>query len=228
MQASVENVINASVDSAWIGVAAELVATFPKDAGPRDCLRLLFNGLHQRLGITDWIACAAVHSRISALGFMDQAVQLADLHPAGSNPDAHALRQAVATAPLHVEDENLAFDPVSFQHCFAQARQEESALHDAGPQQSKPAAGSMSKADKARTAKELDGHVQTFLLASLNDVALFAAMSDHMPAFKRLLDAAEPGELDALSRCFPAFGHYASVLTSIAAAIRDGAITVPK
>ena len=213
MQASVERVINAPVDPAWIGVAAELVATFPKDAGPRDCLRLLFNGLHQRLGTTDWIACAAVHSRISALGFMDQAVQLADLHPADSNPDARALRQAVATAPLYVEGENLAFDPVSFQRCFAQARQEGSASR---------------KADRARTAEELDGHVQAFLLAGLDDVALFAAMSDHMPAFKRLLDAAEPRELDALSRRFSAFGHYASVLTSIAAAIRDGAITVPK
>ena len=85
-----------------------------------------------------------VHSRISALGFMDQAVQLADLHPAGGNPDAHALRQAVATALLHVEGENLAFDPVSFQCCFAQARQEGSVSRKAEPRQSKPAAGSMS------------------------------------------------------------------------------------
>lgn len=121
MGVSVESIINAPVDPAWIGIAVELVATFPKDAGPRDRLRLLFNGLHQRLGITDGIACAAVHSRISALGSMDYTMQLADLHPADSNPDAHALRQAVATAPLHVEDENLAFNPVSFQRCFVQA-----------------------------------------------------------------------------------------------------------
>ena len=86
----------------------------------------------------------------------------------------------------------------------------------------------MSKADKARTAEELDGHVQTLLLAGLDDVALFTAVSDHMPVFKRVLDIAQPGELDVLSRRFPAFGYYASVLTSITAAICDGAITVPK
>ena len=59
-------------------------------------------------------------------------------------------------------------------------------------------------------------------------MALFTAVSDYMPVFKRFLDIAQPGELDALSRRFPAFGYYATVLTSITAAICDGVITVPK
>lgn len=184
--------------------------------------------LHERLGTTDWIACAAVHSRMSALGYMDQGIRIGDLHPAGDNPDADALRRAVATAPLHVEGENLTFDPMSFQRCFAVARQ-----GGTTPPESKPTQGSreqnrMTAAEKVRIAKQVNKHVQALLLAGVDDVALFAAMSDHMPAFKRLLDAAEPGELDRLGRRFPAFGHYASVLTSIAAAIRDGAIEVPR
>ena len=228
MGTSVEDVINASVDSAWIGVAVELIATFPNDAIPRERLRLLFTGLHRRLGTTDWIACAAVHSRIAALGHMDQKVQLADLHPAGDNPDAGALRHAVAIAPLHVHGENLVFDPVSFQCCFADARQAGAVSPKSKPRQGDRPAPDMRKAEKARIAKEVDARVQTLLLAGLDDVALFAAMSDQMPAFKRLLDAAEPGELDKLSHRFPAFGHYAAVLTSIAAALRDGAIKVPR
>jgi len=48
-----------------------------------------------------------------------------------------------------------------------------------------------------------------------------------MPAFKRLMDAAAPGELDRFARRFPNPHHYAGLLTSIAANTRDGAIKVP-
>lgn len=117
---------------------------------------------------------------------------------------------------------------MSFQRCFADARQAAAAPPESKPRHSSRAAQGMTKADRVRTAKELDARVQTLLLAGLDDVALVAAMADWMPTFKRLLDAAEPNELDRLSRRFPAFGHYAAVLTSIAAAIRDGAITMPR
>lgn len=228
MGATAEDVIDAVVDPAWIGVAAELIAAFPKDAAPRERISLLFSALHGRLGTTDWIACAAVHSRISALGHMDRSLRLGDLHPAGDNPDADALRHAVATAPLHVEGEHLVFDPVGFQRCFAAARQDGKRPAGRAPEHDRPKASGMAAAEKARVAEKLDERVQALLLAGLDDVALFAAMSDHMGEFKRLLDAAEPGELDKLGRRFPAFGHYAAVLTSIAAAIRDGAIEVPR
>lgn len=228
MRATIEDVINAPVDPAWIGVAAELITAFPKDATPREHVSLLFAALHRHLGTTDWIACAAVHSRVSALGHMDQDVRIGDLHPAGDNPDADALRYAVATAPLHVEGENLVFDPVSFQRCFAAVRQGGTVSPESKPGRSSREENGMTAAEKVRIAKQVNKRVQALLLAGLNNVALFAAMSDHMPAFKRLLDAAEPGELDKLSRRFPAFGYYAALLTSIAAATRDGAITEPR
>lgn len=224
MGATAEDVINAVVDPAWIGVAAELIAAFPEGGTPRERIGLLFSALHGRLGTTDWIACAAVHSRIAALGHMDRSLRLGDLHPVGDNPDADALRHAVATAPLRVEGEHLVFDPVGFQRCFATARQAGTRPVGRG----RPKESGMAPAEKARVAKGLDERVQTLLLAGLDDVALMGAMSDHMPEFKRLLDAAEPGELDELGRRFPAFGHYAAVLTAVAAAIRDGAIEVPR
>ena len=228
MPATVEDVIHAVVDPAWIGVAAELIATFPNTADPRERMNLLFSGLHRRLGTTDWTTCAAVHSRITALGHLDQSLPLGALHPTGDNPNADALRRAVATAPLQVEGEHLAFDPVSFQRCFAMARQAPPLPPESEPAPNSRADRRLSKPEKARIAKDLDTRVQALLLAGLDDMALFAAMADDMPRFKQLLDAADPGELDQLSQRFPAFGHFAVLLTTIAAAIRDGAITVPR
>ncbi len=86
----------------------------------------------------------------------------------------------------------------------------------------------MDEAEKERSAKELDVRVRALRRAGLDDVTLFTAMADRMPDFKRLLDAAAPGELDRLASRFPDLHHYACLLTSISAAIRDGAIKVPR
>ena len=86
----------------------------------------------------------------------------------------------------------------------------------------------MDEAEKQRIAKSLDKRVKALRLTGVDGVALFAAMSDRMPDLKRLMDAADPGELDRLAGRFPAFGHYATLLTSIATGIRDGAIKVPR
>lgn len=86
----------------------------------------------------------------------------------------------------------------------------------------------MDDAEKQRIAKELDVRVRTLRLAGLDDVTLFTAMADRMPALKRLLNAAAPGELDRFASRFPDLHHYACLLTSISAAIRDGAIKVPR
>ena len=86
----------------------------------------------------------------------------------------------------------------------------------------------MNDAEKATLAAELDARVKTLRLTGVDDVALFVAMSDRMPAFKRLMEAAAPGELDRLARRFPDLHHYAALLTSIAGGIRDGAIKVPR
>ena len=86
----------------------------------------------------------------------------------------------------------------------------------------------MDLAEREHSDKELDVRVRTRHLAGLDDVTLFTAMADHMPVLKRLLDAAAPGELDRLASRFPDLHHYACLLTSISAAIRDGAIKVPR
>ena len=86
----------------------------------------------------------------------------------------------------------------------------------------------MNDAEKTKLAADLDALVKTLRLPGVDDVALFAAMSDHMPAFKQLMDPAAPGELDRLASRFPSLHYYAVLLTSIATAIRDGAIKVPR
>jgi hypothetical protein len=229
MSATAEDVIAAAVDPDWIGVAAGLVADFSADASPRERIGLLFSALHAHLGTTDWIACAAIHSRLSALGHMDRSVRLADLHPEGANPDAAALRHAVATAPLCVDGEHLVFDPVDFQRCFAAARH-------AGAPSPRPRPGQRSRTpqdtaaadERQRLAKSLDKRVKALRLAGLDGVDLVAAMADRMSDLKRLMDAARLCELDRLAARFPALGHYAALLTAIAAAICDGTIEVPR
>lgn len=86
----------------------------------------------------------------------------------------------------------------------------------------------MNDAEKTKLAADLDARVKALRLAGIDDVALFAALSDHMPAFKQLMDAAAPGELGRLASRFPNLHHYAVLLTSIATAIRDGEIKVPR
>jgi hypothetical protein len=82
----------------------------------------------------------------------------------------------------------------------------------------------MNDTEKTRLAEQIDVHVKALRQTGVDDAALFVAMS----AFKRLVEAASPGELDRLAARFPNLRHYAVLLTSISAAIRDGAIEVPK
>lgn len=63
---------------------------------------------------------------------------------------------------------------------------------------------------------------------SPNDMAIFAAMADHMPDFKRLLDTVTPGGMDELARKFAGFHRYAKILETIAARIQSGAIQAPR
>jgi hypothetical protein len=86
----------------------------------------------------------------------------------------------------------------------------------------------MNDTEKTRLAEQIDARVKALRQTDIDDVGLFAAMGDHMPAFKQLMDAAGPGELDRLAARFPNLRHYAVLLTSISAAIRDGAIEVPR
>jgi ABC-type transporter Mla subunit MlaD len=49
------------------------------------------------------------------------------------------------------------------------------------------------------------------------DERVLAAMADHMPLFKQLLDTSTQAEMNALVQTYPAFGRYARVLERLAA-----------
>jgi hypothetical protein len=75
-------------------------------------------------------------------------------------------------------------------------------------------------------AARLDAKVKG--LTGRDDIALFMAMADDMPEFKRVMDAAGQDGMDELCRRFDGFYRYAKVLEDIAGAIESGDIEVPE
>lgn len=51
-------------------------------------------------------------------------------------------------------------------------------------------------------ATKIDTKVQKLAGAGKDDVAIFVAMTDQMPAFKELLDTTQAGDIDDLSHRF--------------------------
>ena len=76
-------------------------------------------------------------------------------------------------------------------------------------------------------AAKIDTRMQKLIRASKDNMAIMAAMDDHMPAFRELLNAAQPADMDQLTRKFPGFYRYAKILESLATGIQSGAIPVP-
>ncbi len=83
-------------------------------------------------------------------------------------------------------------------------------------------------AKRQQLARELDTRVRYLRLTGLDDTALVATISDWMADFEALLDAAGPGSMDSLAGRLPDLRHYASLLTAVAAVVRDSTIRVPK
>ena len=81
---------------------------------------------------------------------------------------------------------------------------------------------------QARTAARIDAAMQPLLRGAADDIAILAAMSDHMADFKTLIDTAKPGVMDELCNRYLGFYRYAKVLENIAGAIQSGAIKVPR
>ena len=75
-------------------------------------------------------------------------------------------------------------------------------------------------------AKRIDAKVKGLTVG--DDIALFMAMADDMPDFKRLMDAAGQDGMNELCRRFGGFYRYAKVLETIAAGIESGEIEVPE
>ena len=76
-------------------------------------------------------------------------------------------------------------------------------------------------------ATKIDTRMQKLIRAGKDNMAIMAAMADHMPAFHELLTAAQPAEMDQLTRKFPGFYRYAKILELLATGIQSGAIPVP-
>ena len=61
-----------------------------------------------------------------------------------------------------------------------------------------------------------------------DDLTVFMEMADYMPGIKRLLDIAQPGDMETLAARYAGFFHYAKTLERVAAGIQSGEITVPQ
>lgn len=83
-------------------------------------------------------------------------------------------------------------------------------------------------AKQIRIAASIESAMQPLLRAGKDDIAILAAMGDHMTDFKHLIDTAKPGVMDELCHRYPGFYRYAKVLENIAGAIQSGAIKVPR
>ncbi len=73
-----------------------------------------------------------------------------------------------------------------------------------------------------RTVRKLDARAKA-LLDRGGEEALLGSLHDMMLAFKPVLEAAVPGELDQLCSAYPHFGQFAHLLTYFAEAIGSGA-----
>jgi hypothetical protein len=82
-------------------------------------------------------------------------------------------------------------------------------------------------ADQHWIAAKIDTRMQKLIRAGKDDMAIMAAMADHMPAVHQLLSTVQPVDMEQLTRKFPGFYRYAKILESLAAGIRSGAIPVP-
>jgi len=76
-------------------------------------------------------------------------------------------------------------------------------------------------------AAKIDTRMQKLVRGGKDDRAILAAMADHMPTFKQLLDSTQQGDMDQLTRKFPGFYRYAKILESLAAGIQSGAMPAP-
>ena len=82
-------------------------------------------------------------------------------------------------------------------------------------------------AGQRRIAEKIDTRMRKLIRAGGDNMAIMAAMADHMPAFHQLLSTARPGDIEQLILELPGFYRYAKILESLATGIQSGAIPVP-
>ena len=82
--------------------------------------------------------------------------------------------------------------------------------------------------EQLQIASRIDAQAQTLMSAGHDDdLTILAGMLEHLPDFKRRLDAGQ-GVMDELCRRFFWFFRYAKALERAAAGLQSGAITRPR
>ena len=76
-------------------------------------------------------------------------------------------------------------------------------------------------------AQLIHSEADKIIRAGKDNVEFFVGMTPYMDGFKKIMDNAAPGEMDALSRQYPGFYEFAKLLENLAQDISDGTIEVP-
>jgi hypothetical protein len=82
--------------------------------------------------------------------------------------------------------------------------------------------------EHVKIAANIDTKVKRLISGDSDDLAIFAAMTDYMPDFKRVMDESGQGGMDVLCQRFAGFHHYAKILENVAKGVESGEIKVPK
>ncbi len=77
----------------------------------------------------------------------------------------------------------------------------------------------MTQAKQRQLARELDTRVRYLRLTGMDGMTLFAAMSDRLPDFKALLDAAGPSGMDTFAGRLLDLRRYAELVAGMARGI---------
>ena len=80
---------------------------------------------------------------------------------------------------------------------------------------------------REQLAQEIDAWVTGITSHGGGDEDILEGMYDYMTPFKKIMNTAAPGELDALALKYEGFYRFANLLERLAEAIADGAIEVP-
>lgn len=80
---------------------------------------------------------------------------------------------------------------------------------------------------RKQLAHKIDAWVNETIAQGGGDEEILEGMYDYMTPFKKIMDTAAPGEMDALALKYEGFYRFANLLERFAAAIADGEIEVP-
>lgn len=80
---------------------------------------------------------------------------------------------------------------------------------------------------REQLARKIDAWVTGITTQGGGDEEILEGMYDYMAHFKKIMDTAAPGELDALALKYEGFYRFANLLERLSETIADSAIEVP-